>query len=149
MRAAQETCSRAGSIVDPDAIIHPGPANAATTAAAPCERGSDECCAPLDLRPPSEAEKSSRDGPCEPPNTRQREGSQEAAGSAREKPANAFGRGLKLFMNPAEALEHNSIARVCREKQDLARGEKLSSAPTRAEKMAAAHHGWTNCNSRL
>ena len=28
MRAAQETCSRAGSIVDPDAIIHPDPAYA-------------------------------------------------------------------------------------------------------------------------
>ena len=92
----------------------------------------------MDLRPPSEAEKSSRDGPCQPPNTRQQGGYQEAAGSAREKPANAFGRGLKLLMNPAEALEHNSIARVCREKQDLARGEN-SAAHQRAQKRWLRH----------
>ncbi len=43
MRAAQETCSRAGSIVDPDAITHPGPANAATTAAVLREVGCVLC----------------------------------------------------------------------------------------------------------
>ena len=87
---------------------------------------------------PSEVEKSSRDGPHQTSNTRQQGEFREAAGSAREKPANAFARGLKLLMNPAEALEHNSIARVCREKQDLARGEN-SAAHQRAQKRWMRH----------
>ena len=59
----------------------------------------------------------------------------------REKPANALGRGAKLFIHPAEAPENNSIARVCHEGQDLALGEKNSGAAMRAEKMAAVPHG--------
>ena len=59
----------------------------------------------------------------------------------REKPANALGRGAKLFIHPAEAPKNNSIARVCHEGQDLALGEKNSGAATRAEKMAAVPHG--------
>ena len=60
----------------------------------------------------------------------------------REKPANALGRGAKLCIHPAGSLENNSIARVCHEAQDLALGEKLSSAPTRAENMDAVQQGW-------
>ena len=51
----------------------------------------------------------------------------------REKPANALGRGAKLFIHPAEAPENNSIARVCHEGQDLALGEKTA-ARQRAQK---------------
>ena len=66
----------------------------------------------------------------------------------REKPANALGRGAKLFIHPAEAPENNSIARVCHEAQDLALGEKLSSAPTR-RKYGCGAAMLANCNSRL
>ena len=90
---------------------------------------------------PSQPEKSSRRGPRRTANTRQQGEYREAAGSAREKPANALGRGAKLFIHPAEAPENNSIARVCHEGQDLALGEKISGAATRAEKMAAVPHG--------
>ena len=42
MRAAQETCSRAGSIVDPDAIIHSAQRKPAPTAAV-LREGAVEC----------------------------------------------------------------------------------------------------------
>ena len=58
----------------------------------------------------------------------------------REKPANALGRGSKLFIHPAEAPENNSIARVCHEAQDLALGEK-SAAHQRAQKI------WMRCSN--
>ena len=46
------------------------------------------------------------------------------------------------WIHPAEAPENNSIARVCHEAQDLALGEKFSSAPTRAENMDAVQQCW-------
>ena len=59
----------------------------------------------------------------------------------REKPANALGRGSKLFIHPAEAPENNSIARVCMRHRTSPSG-KISSAPTRAENMDAVQQCW-------
>ena len=66
----------------------------------------------------------------------------------REKPANALGRGAKLFIHPAEAPENNSIARVCHEGQDLALGEKQRRGNARRKDGCGT--AWlTICNSCL
>jgi hypothetical protein len=95
---------------------------------------------------PSEVEKSSRDGPHQTSNTRQQGEFREAAGSAREKPANALGRGLKLLMHSTGGI---TPLRACGVKNRTSpAGEILSNAPSQKRWLRHTPAG-KNSHSRL
>ena len=103
MRAAQETCSRTGSMMDPDAIVHLGPANAATTVDVVRRWTCDH---------PSAAEKAGDMVRIEHQTPASRENIGMLRAQREKNPRMPSGEAQKLFIHPAEAPENNSIARV-------------------------------------